>query len=90
LTQAIGQPEPPQLFEPPYGGWLPKKPQCETLGRRTCSFPSGLQQPLGLNTMPSADFRSAPSHLRLPGPAFRASPTHGYANRISPDKEFSR
>jgi len=40
--------------------------------------------------MPSADFRSAPSHLRLPGPAFRASPTHGYANRISPDKEFSR
>ena len=36
--------------------------------------------------MPSADFRSALSNLPLPGPAFRASPTHRYASRISPDK----
>ena len=37
-------------------------------------------------TMASADFRSAPSYFRMHGPAFRASSTHGYADRISPDK----
>ena len=39
-------------------------------------------------TTASADFRSAQRCLRTRGPAFRASPTHRYANRISPDKEL--
>jgi hypothetical protein len=37
-------------------------------------------------TMAAADFRSAPSNFRMHGPAFGASFTDGYANRISPDK----
>ena len=43
-----------------------------------------------IGTMAAADFRSAPSCFRMHGPAFRASPTHGYANRISPDKGLSQ
>ena len=54
--------------------------QPESTTIRTCSFPSGLQRPRGSTTMPSADFWSHATDHSV-RPAFRASPTHGYASR---------
>ena len=56
---------------------------------RVSFWPSPSEWRIGSGTMPSADFCLTPSCFRKIGPAFRASPTHGYVGQISPDKNVN-